>query len=35
VKTAAEIKEAARRHPAVALLEKEMGARLVDCGRRD
>ena len=34
VKTAAEIKEAVRRHPAVNLLEKEMGARLIDYGQQ-
>ena len=34
VKTAAKIKEAVRRHPAVNLLEKEMGARLIDYGHQ-
>ncbi|MCC8194254.1 MAG: hypothetical protein LIP28_06390 [Deltaproteobacteria bacterium] len=32
VKTAAEIKEAILKHPAVHLLEKELGARLIDYG---
>ena len=34
-KTAAEIKEAIREHPAVHLLEKELGARLVDYGQQE
>ena len=34
MKTATEIKEAVRQHPAVSLLEKEMGARLIDYGQQ-